>query len=141
MRIAVLDIGSNSAHLRIVDAYPGSPPLPLYRHKAPTRLAERVDEDGALRPDGITRVLRAVAAALKTARSQHVTEIIPIATATIRDAVAASCQATACRTGAAADAGAGPPPRRGHLQDVQATGPPGRNHRRSAAGSPESAAA
>jgi exopolyphosphatase / guanosine-5'-triphosphate,3'-diphosphate pyrophosphatase len=87
MRIAVLDIGSNSAHLRIVDAYPGSPPLPLYRHKAPTRLAERVDEDGALRPDGIARVLRAVADALNTARSQQVTEIIPIATATIRDAV------------------------------------------------------
>jgi exopolyphosphatase / guanosine-5'-triphosphate,3'-diphosphate pyrophosphatase len=87
MRLAVLDIGSNSAHLRVVDAYPGSPPLPLYRHKAPTRLAERVDADGALRPDGIARVLRAVGEALRTARSQQVTEIIPIATATIRDAV------------------------------------------------------
>lgn len=87
MRLAVLDIGSNSAHLRVVDAYPGSAPLPLYRHKAPTRLAETVDEDGALRPEGIARVLRAVGDALETARSQQVTEIIPIATATIRDAV------------------------------------------------------
>ena len=87
MRLAVLDIGSNSAHLRVVDAYPGSAPLPLYRHKAPIRLAETVDKDGALRPEGIARVLRAVGDALKTARSQQVTEIIPIATATIRDAI------------------------------------------------------
>lgn len=86
MRLAVLDIGSNSAHLRVVDAYPGSPPLPLYRHKAATRLAERVDERGAVRPEGIDRVVRAVKSALSNARRQEVAEVIPFATATIRDA-------------------------------------------------------
>jgi exopolyphosphatase/guanosine-5'-triphosphate,3'-diphosphate pyrophosphatase len=86
MRLAVLDIGSNSAHLRVVDAYPGSAPLPLYRHKAATHLAERVDERGAVRPDGIDRVVGAVKAALRDARRQQVAEVIPIATAAIRDA-------------------------------------------------------
>jgi len=39
------------------------------------------------RGPGSLAVLRAVGDALKTARSQQVTEIIPIATATIRDAI------------------------------------------------------
>jgi exopolyphosphatase/guanosine-5'-triphosphate,3'-diphosphate pyrophosphatase len=87
VRLAVLDIGSNSAHLRVVDAYPGSPPLPLYRRKEPTHLAQCVDGSGAVRREGIERVVRAVAAAVDSARSQHVAELIPIATAAIRDAV------------------------------------------------------
>jgi exopolyphosphatase / guanosine-5'-triphosphate,3'-diphosphate pyrophosphatase len=87
MRLAVLDIGSNSAHLRVVDAYPGSPPLPLFRHKEPTHLAQCVDRRGALRPEGIDRVVRAVRDALDGARDQQVAELIPIATAAIRDAV------------------------------------------------------
>lgn len=86
MRLAVLDIGSNSAHLPVVDAFPGGAPLPLFRHKTPTRLAQSVDRDGALRPEAVRRVVRAVRAALETATGQHVAELIPIATAAIRDA-------------------------------------------------------
>lgn len=87
MRLAVLDIGSNSAHLRVVDGYPGCAPLPLFRHKEPTGLAQRVDRDGALGPGAVQRLVRAVQAALDSARDQHVAELIPIATAAVRDAV------------------------------------------------------
>jgi exopolyphosphatase / guanosine-5'-triphosphate,3'-diphosphate pyrophosphatase len=86
MRLAVLDVGSNSAHLRVVDAAAGWPPLPVLRFKAPTRLAEAVSPDGELREDGVERLVRAVAKAVRIARRHTVTELIPLATATIRDA-------------------------------------------------------
>src|SRR3954468_17956044 len=38
MRLAVLDVGSNTVHLLVVDAYPGARPLPAYSHKAELRL-------------------------------------------------------------------------------------------------------
>ena len=40
MRLGVLDIGSNTGHLLVVDAYRGAPPLPAFAHKEPLRLAE-----------------------------------------------------------------------------------------------------
>jgi exopolyphosphatase / guanosine-5'-triphosphate,3'-diphosphate pyrophosphatase len=86
MRLAVLDIGSNSAHLRVVDAYPGSPPLPVFRYRAPIRLAEAVHRDGTVSDEGVRRLVDAVAAALDSARRQHVAELIPFATSALRDA-------------------------------------------------------
>lgn len=57
MRLGVLDIGSNSAHLRVVDAQPGAPPLPVFRYRAPTRLAEATGADGAVDPPGVRRLV------------------------------------------------------------------------------------
>jgi exopolyphosphatase/guanosine-5'-triphosphate,3'-diphosphate pyrophosphatase len=84
--LAVLDIGSNSAHLRVVDAYPGSPPLSVYREKAPTKLAEAVRADGSVSPAGVRRLVSAVCVALEAAHGQQVVELIPFATAAVRDA-------------------------------------------------------
>ena len=39
MRLGVLDIGSNTGHLLVVDAHDGAAPLPAYSHKEPLRLA------------------------------------------------------------------------------------------------------
>jgi exopolyphosphatase/guanosine-5'-triphosphate,3'-diphosphate pyrophosphatase len=86
MRLGVLDIGSNSANLRVVDAYPGSPPLPVYRHKTPTRLAEALDGNGGIGRADIGRLVHAVRAALDSARTQEVVELIPFATSAVRDA-------------------------------------------------------
>lgn len=86
MRLGVLDVGSNSAHLRVVDAYPGSPPLPVFRHRAPTRLAEATNADGMIDESGVQRLVSAVLDVLESARSQHVAELIPFATAAVRDA-------------------------------------------------------
>ena len=44
MRLGVLDIGSNTGHLLVVDAHGGAAPLPAYCHKQPLRLAEHLDE-------------------------------------------------------------------------------------------------
>ena len=44
MRLGVLDVGSNTVHLLVVDAHPGARPLPAYSHKAELRLAELLDD-------------------------------------------------------------------------------------------------
>ena len=43
MRLGVLDIGSNTGHLLVVDAHDGAAPLPAYSHKEPLRLAEHLE--------------------------------------------------------------------------------------------------
>lgn len=52
----MLDIGSNSAQLQIIDLAGGSPPLPAHSVKNPTLLSEEITEAGAIGPTGIQRV-------------------------------------------------------------------------------------
>ncbi|MDG6108020.1 hypothetical protein Daura_25710 [Dactylosporangium aurantiacum] len=86
MRLAVLDVGSNAAHLHVVDAHPGGPPQSVFRLKAPTLLADSVDDDGALSADAVDRLVSAVAETVDASRRHAVIDLIPLATATIRDA-------------------------------------------------------
>ena len=58
MRLGVLDIGSNTGHLLVVDAHGGAAPLPAYSFKEPLRLAEHLDDDGAMTDDGHRRAGR-----------------------------------------------------------------------------------
>src|ERR1043165_9041590 len=48
MRLGVLDVGSNTVHLLVVDAHQGAHPWPAYSEKAELRLAERIGADGKL---------------------------------------------------------------------------------------------
>ncbi|AXB42184.1 hypothetical protein A4R43_06260 [Amycolatopsis albispora] len=82
----MLDIGSNCAQLQIVDGAPGAPPLPALAIKEPTRLAEEIEDNGALSEDGVARVIRAVGEAMVAARQNHVEELFVYATSAIRDA-------------------------------------------------------
>jgi exopolyphosphatase/guanosine-5'-triphosphate,3'-diphosphate pyrophosphatase len=84
--LAVLDVGSNCAHLQIVEARHRKPPQPVFRLKAPTLLAEEVTPDGALTPIGVDRVVEAVACTVEAYRRHAAADLIPLATATIRDA-------------------------------------------------------
>ena len=43
MRLGVLDVGSNTVHLLVVDAYRGAHPTPAYSEKTVLRLAEHID--------------------------------------------------------------------------------------------------
>jgi exopolyphosphatase/guanosine-5'-triphosphate,3'-diphosphate pyrophosphatase len=86
MRIGVLDVGSNSAHLKVVDLRPGEPPRPVTSVKCPTLLADAINRDGQLRPPAVDRLVAAVGAAACAARREHVEELIAFATATVRDA-------------------------------------------------------
>ena len=57
MRLGVLDVGSNTVHLLVVDAHPGARPLPAHSHKADLRLAQLLDDDGAIGPEGVDRLV------------------------------------------------------------------------------------
>ena len=52
MRLGVIDVGSNTVHLLVVDAHPGAHPLPDYSHSVPLRLAEHLTDEGALSDEG-----------------------------------------------------------------------------------------
>ena len=87
MRLGVLDIGSNSAQLQIVEIRPGAPPLPAHCVKKPTLLGEEIEPDGSLSPAGVERVVRAVADAATAAYRHGVDHLYPFATSAVRDAV------------------------------------------------------
>lgn len=85
-RLGVLDIGSNTAQLQVVDLRRGAPPLPAYAVKQPTRLAEDIDLDGSISPAGIDRLAEATCRAMRAAREHGVELLYVFATAAIRDA-------------------------------------------------------
>ena len=70
MRLGVLDIGSNTGHLLVVDAHDGAAPLPAYSHKEPLRLAEHLDESGAVSRSGIDALTDFVASGPGGGRGQ-----------------------------------------------------------------------
>ncbi|MFI9206134.1 Ppx/GppA family phosphatase [Streptomyces sp. NPDC053048] len=86
MRLGVLDVGSNTVHLLVVDAHPGARPLPAHSHKAELRLAELIDEDGAVSDAGIDRLVSVIHDALRAAEDKGVEEVLPFATSAVREA-------------------------------------------------------
>lgn len=87
MRLGVLDIGSNTGHLLVVDAHGGAAPLPAYSLKRPLRLAEHLDAAGAVSPSGIGALTEFVASALVVAEDKGCEEMLGFATSAVRDAV------------------------------------------------------
>ena len=66
-RLGVLDIGSNTVHMLIVDAAPGARPEPEASVKSTVRLMQYLKEDGTIRKAGVEAVLEAVQKAMKLA--------------------------------------------------------------------------
>lgn len=86
MRLGVLDVGSNTVHLLVVDAHPGARPLPAHSHKAELRLAELLDERGAIADAGVERLVATVRDALVAAEDKGCEEVLPFATSAVREA-------------------------------------------------------
>ncbi|MGW5272829.1 Ppx/GppA phosphatase family protein [Streptomyces sp. NPDC004044] len=86
MRLGVLDVGSNTVHLLVVDAHPGARPLPAHSHKAELRLAELLDADGAIGPAGVDRLVTTIADALQAAEDKGCEDVLPFATSAVREA-------------------------------------------------------
>ncbi|HSA51537.1 MAG TPA: Ppx/GppA family phosphatase, partial [Yinghuangia sp.] len=86
MRLGVLDVGSNTVHLLVVDAHPGARPLPAYSHKTELRLAELLEADGSLGDPGAIRLVETVAEALEIAEDKGVEDLLPFATSALREA-------------------------------------------------------
>jgi exopolyphosphatase/guanosine-5'-triphosphate,3'-diphosphate pyrophosphatase len=87
MRLGVLDIGSNTGHLLVVDAHGGAAPLPAFSHKEPLRLAEHLDDEGAVTDAGVEALTSFVASAIEVAEDKGCEEMLGFATSAVRDAI------------------------------------------------------
>ncbi len=86
MRLGVLDVGSNTVHLLVVDAYHGGHPWPAYSEKAELRLTEKIGADGKLSKAGADALVEAVAKARDAAASHQTEDLLAFATSAVRDA-------------------------------------------------------
>lgn len=86
MLLGVLDIGSNSAQLQVVEARPGAPPLPTHAVKEPTMLGEAFTPDGCIDDAGADRIVLAVDRAMTAAARLGVEQLYVFTTSAVRDA-------------------------------------------------------
>ncbi len=86
MRLGVLDVGSNTVHLVVVDAHRGAHPTPMHDNRSVLRLAEHVGPDDMLSKAGEKALLRAVQDACDQAAAQGCDELLALVTSAIREA-------------------------------------------------------
>ena len=86
MRLGVLDLGSNTVHLLIVDAHRGGRPWPAYSYKVELRLADLLENGNRLSDKGIKQLNAFVTEAMEVAEDKGVEEVLAFATSAIRDA-------------------------------------------------------
>jgi exopolyphosphatase/guanosine-5'-triphosphate,3'-diphosphate pyrophosphatase len=87
MRLGVLDVGSNTVHLLVVDAHRGAHPMAARSEKSVLRLAEHLDSAGKLGRRGADALVSAVTAAAKSAGELGCDDLLAFATSAVRDAV------------------------------------------------------
>jgi exopolyphosphatase/guanosine-5'-triphosphate,3'-diphosphate pyrophosphatase len=86
VRLGVLDVGSNTVHLLVVDAHHGAHPLPQTSVKSVLRLAEQMDAHGKITRDGADHLIRTVRDAVEAASEMGCEDLMAFATSAVRDA-------------------------------------------------------
>jgi len=86
VRLGVLDVGSNTVHLLVVDAHHGAAPLPAHSHKTELRLAEHIVDGERISRTGVDTLVSFVRSAQDVAEDFGVTEMLAFATSAIREA-------------------------------------------------------
>lgn len=86
MRLGVLDVGSNTVHLQIMDAHHGSAPLAFQSFKEEIRLAEYLTESGDLSDEGIATLHKTLLRLKNSAKSIQLDDMLAFATSAIREA-------------------------------------------------------
>lgn len=86
MRLGVLDIGSNTVHLLVVDAYYGAAPIPAHSHKIVLRMSEHLTKDGRIDDDAVKQLAAFSRQAVRLGEDLGVAGIEAFATSAIRDA-------------------------------------------------------
>jgi exopolyphosphatase/guanosine-5'-triphosphate,3'-diphosphate pyrophosphatase len=87
MRLGVLDVGSNTVHLLVVDAHRGAHPTPMHDDRWALRLTEHVGPDDVLSKAGEKALLRAVQDACEQAEKQGCEDFLALVTSALREAV------------------------------------------------------
>lgn len=86
MRLGVLDVGSNTVHLLVVDAHRGGHPTPMTSEKHDLRLAEHLGPDGSLSGAGADLLVDVVRFAREEAAAASCDDLLAFATSALRDA-------------------------------------------------------
>ncbi|MEI7916120.1 MAG: Ppx/GppA phosphatase family protein [Mycobacteriaceae bacterium] len=86
MRLGVLDVGSNTVHLLVVDAHRGGHPTPMSSTKSSLRLAEAIDSSGKLTRRGADKLIATVDEFARIAASSGCSDLMAFATSAVRDA-------------------------------------------------------
>ncbi|WP_261624764.1 Ppx/GppA phosphatase family protein [Nesterenkonia marinintestina] len=86
MRLGVLDIGSNTVHLLLVDAHSGAKPEAFASHKRPLSLVQHLDDDGAITPEGQEQLLGFIDEAVRFAARHRAEDLLAFCTSAIREA-------------------------------------------------------
>ncbi|WP_027928139.1 Ppx/GppA phosphatase family protein [Amycolatopsis benzoatilytica] len=86
MRLGVLDVGSNTVHLLVVDAHRGAHPTPMHSEKTVLRLAEQLTRSGELSRSGEDGLVRAVESAKAAAARLGCEDVLAFATSAVREA-------------------------------------------------------
>lgn len=86
MRLGVLDVGSNTVHLQVMDAVTGARPIPNLNFKQDVRLTEFLTSDGAISVEGIRVLREAIRRSLAEAKKAKTEEVFPFATSALREA-------------------------------------------------------
>jgi exopolyphosphatase/guanosine-5'-triphosphate,3'-diphosphate pyrophosphatase len=86
MRLGVLDVGSNTVHLQVVDTHPGARPNPTFNFKEELRLTEYLESDNNISAEGIAHLRLCIGDAVKQSKKAKVEELLPFATSALREA-------------------------------------------------------
>ncbi|NKQ55099.1 Ppx/GppA family phosphatase [Amycolatopsis sp. K13G38] len=86
MRLGVLDVGSNTVHLLVVDAHRGAHPTPMHSEKTVLRLAEQITKSGELTKSGAEALVEAVESAKASAARLGCQDLMAFATSAVREA-------------------------------------------------------
>ena len=86
MRLGVLDVGSNTVHLQVVDTSPGARPNPTFNYKEELRLTQYIDENNLVSEEGIRKLRECIQRAIAQSASVKTQELLPFATSALREA-------------------------------------------------------
>ncbi|WP_017793595.1 Ppx/GppA phosphatase family protein [Leucobacter salsicius] len=86
MRLGVIDVGSNTVHLLIVDAHAGASPVPYHSQRSVVRLMRYLGPSGEILEEGVQLIIEAVREAVVTANEIGVDDLICTATSAVREA-------------------------------------------------------
>jgi exopolyphosphatase/guanosine-5'-triphosphate,3'-diphosphate pyrophosphatase len=86
VRLGVLDVGSNTIHLQVMDAHLGARPTPATNFKVELQLTKYLETSGSINAEGIELLLKAVGDAVAHANDNQTDEILAFATSAVREA-------------------------------------------------------
>ncbi len=82
----MLDLGSNTVHLLLVDAHHGAAPVPASKLKMPLRISEHLTDDGCIDDAAVQQLIAFIIRGQELAEDLGATEIMAFATSAIRGA-------------------------------------------------------